>query len=124
MAAAPATALPLLDAARRAEADDLVGAVAERAHPRLAAAAERDRAPPDLDLVAVLVGEPERAPHEQRAVAVGRDRRGVVHRPLRTREATFDTRPAARRTRVAARGARGMRGRCFWRDASSWSRGC
>src|SRR4051812_13051426 len=80
MAAAPGTALPLLDAARRAEADDLVRAVAERPHARLAAAAQRDSAPSDLDLVAVLVGEPERAAHEQRAVAVGRDRRRLVHR--------------------------------------------
>src|SRR3954469_19624547 len=124
MAAAPGMGLPLLGPARRAEADDLVRAVAERAHPRLAAAAERDRAPPDPDLVAVLVGAPERPPAGQRAVAVGRDRRGVVHRPLRTREAAFDTRPAARRTRVSCRGARGRRGRCFWRDASYWSREC
>src|SRR3954471_20325730 len=107
MAAAPTTALALLDAARRAEADDLVGAVAERPQARLAATAQRDRAPPDLDLVAVLVGEPERAPDQQRAVAVGRDRRGVVHRWLRTRAATFDTLPAGRRTRVAGRGSRG-----------------
>src|SRR3954463_10771096 len=124
MAAAPGMGLPLLGPARRAEADDLVRAVAERSHPRLAAAAQRDRAPPDLDLLAVLVGEPERAPDEQRAVAVGRDRRGVVHRSLRTRAATFDTRPAARRTRVAGRESRGMATQCFWRDAGSWSRAC
>src|SRR3954454_15394681 len=124
MAAAPGMGLPLLGPARRAEADDPVRAVAERAHPRLAAAAERDRAPRDLDLAAVLVGQPERPPDEQRAVAVGRDRRGVAHRPFRPRGATFDTRPAARRTGVAGPGARGMRGRCFWRDAGSWSRGC
>src|SRR3954466_364662 len=97
MAAAPATALPLLDAARRAEADDLVGAVAERAHARLAAAAQRDGAPSDLDLVAVLVGEPERAPHEQRAVAVWRDRRRVVHPADRTRARRSDTRPGSMR---------------------------
>src|SRR3954468_16237500 len=79
MAAAPGMGLPLLGPARRAEADDLVRAVAERAHPRLAAAAQRDRAPPDLDLVAVLIGEPERGADEHGNVAVGRERRGVVH---------------------------------------------
>src|SRR3954463_14402440 len=116
MAAAPGMGLPLLGPARRAEADDLVRAVAERAHPRLAAPAQRDRAPPDLDLVAVLVGEPERAADEQRSVAVGRDRGGVVHRPLRTRDATFDARPAGRRTGVARPRGRGMATQCFWRD--------
>src|SRR3954454_18711330 len=99
MAAAPGMGLPLLGPARRAEADDLVRAVAERAHPRLAAVAQRHGAPPDLNLVAVLVGEAERAADEERAVAVRRDRGGVVHPPLRTRGATFDTRPAGRRTR-------------------------
>src|SRR4051794_23453330 len=72
-------ALPLLRAARRAEADDLVGSVAERPHARLAAATQRDGAPADLDRVAVLVGEAERPAHEERPVPVRRDRRPLVH---------------------------------------------
>src|SRR3954466_5204945 len=124
MAAAPATALPLLDAARRAEADDLVGAVAERAHARLAAAAQRHGAPADLDLVAVLVGEPERAAHEQRSVAVVRDRRLFVHVAARYPCGAVRHSPPARRTRVARRRRRGMGVTCCWRDAGSSSPGC
>src|SRR3954471_24187768 len=62
----PEPASALLGPARRAEADDLVRAVAERPHARLPAAAQRDRAPADLDLVAVLVGEAARAAHQER----------------------------------------------------------
>src|SRR3954469_315343 len=101
MAAAPGMGLPLLGPARRAEADDLVRAVAERPHARLAAAAQRDGAPPDLDLVAVLVGEPERAAYEQRAVAVRRDRRRLIHLADRTRARRSDTRPGSMRPHAA-----------------------
>ena len=68
----------ILGAARGAEAHDLVRAVAERPQAGLAAAAEGDGAAVDLDLLAVLVDEAERAAHEQRPVAVGGDRR-LVH---------------------------------------------
>src|SRR6185503_11920488 len=50
-----------LGSARGLEADELVRAVAERAQPRLAAAAERDRLAADRDGIAVLVEDPERA---------------------------------------------------------------
>jgi hypothetical protein len=65
----------LLGAARCAEADELVAAVAERAHARLAAAAERDDLAVALDLAPVLVDEPERPADEQRTVAVRGDDR-------------------------------------------------
>jgi hypothetical protein len=63
----------VLGRARRLEGDDLMGAVAERAQARLAATAQGDHSAVDHDLVAVLVGHAERAPDEQRPVAVGRD---------------------------------------------------
>src|SRR4051794_15567946 len=87
--------LALLDPARRAEADDLVRPVAERPHAGLPAAAQRDGAPADLDLVAVLIGQAERAADEQRAVAIRRDRRLVVHRADGTRTRRFGTRPGS-----------------------------
>lgn len=59
------------------EAGQGVGAVAERLAPRLAAPAQGDRRASALDRVAVGVLEPERAPHDERAVAVRRDRDGV-----------------------------------------------
>ena len=64
---------PSSSAARRAEADELVRPVAERARARLAAAAQRHGPAADLDLVAVLVGQRERAAHQQRPVAVWGD---------------------------------------------------
>jgi hypothetical protein len=52
-------------------------AVAERPQLRLAAAAQRDRRALDLDLAPVLIDQPERPAHDQRAVAVRRDRGGL-----------------------------------------------
>src|SRR5215211_5079819 len=70
--------LALLGSARRAEAHDLVRPVAEGTHARLAAATQGDGLAPDLDLVAVLVHEPERPADQQGAVAVRGERR-LVH---------------------------------------------
>jgi len=57
-----------------------VGAVAERADPRLAATAERDRPPLGRQLVPLLVGDDEVAADEIRAVWIrsNRDWRGLV----------------------------------------------
>ena len=60
-------------------------AVAERAPARLAAAAQRDGLVRGLDRGSVLVEQAERASHQQRAVAIRRDRHFVVHVVVRTR---------------------------------------
>src|SRR5206468_542414 len=62
------------EAARRAEADQLVRAIAERAHLRATTPAERDRLAGDLDRVPVLVAKLERTADEVGPVAVGGDR--------------------------------------------------
>ena len=65
----------LLRTRRALEPDQVVRAVAERPHARLSAPAQRDRLAVDLDLLAVLIDEPERPAHQERAVAIGRDQR-------------------------------------------------
>lgn len=72
-----------LVAAGCAKAGDDVTSVAERLERRAAAAAERDRRPPGIDLAAVGVEEADIAAQDQRAVAVERDRRPVVGQQIR-----------------------------------------
>ncbi len=64
--------------ARCREPRTLVRAVAEGLDAGLPAPAERDRPPSRVDLVAVLVDEPELAANDQRTVPIGRDRRAVA----------------------------------------------
>ncbi len=78
-------------AARRAgrrEPGALVRAVAERLDAGLPAPAQRDGLPARIDLGAVLVQQPEVPAHDQRTVAVGRDRGAAP--PLGHREVLVD----------------------------------
>ena len=69
----PASTPPFLEPRRRAEAHELVAAIAERADARAPAAAQGDRLAPHGDLAPVLVAQHEGPADEQGPVAIGRD---------------------------------------------------